>query len=132
MKRISTLLTVFVFAFSLLVADVGFAKEKVNWKAFGKNLEMALKTPNTGLQVSAMQKVIKYAGKIKVDGAVLELVKLYRNHENVKVRQMALVTINTLNNDWAKSIAKRDYRFEKSEKIKKMMVAIMKSKKDKS
>jgi hypothetical protein len=102
--------------------------EKTDWNAFSKNLVMALKSGNLGLQTSAMQHIIVYHQRLKVSGAITHLVKLYRNHENEQVRQMALVTINKINNDWAKGIVKRDLAFEESIRMKKMMYAILMSK----
>lgn len=100
--------------------------KKTDWKTFSKNLVIALKSGNTGLQVSAMQLVIKWDKKVNVSAAALDLVKLYRKHENEKVRQIALVTINTMNNDFAAGIVARDIAFEKSEQMKRLMVAVIK------
>ena len=102
-----------------------------NWNAFSKNLVVALKTDNLGLQISAMQHIIHWADHLKVGEAAPVLIRLYRNHENVRVRQIALVTINAINNDWAKGIVKRDIAFEESARIKKMMYAILLTKEKK-
>lgn len=126
MKRTFTSIITLLFALSVFTANVSFAKEKDNWDAFSKNLVAALQTPNTGLQVSAMQQVIKHADKVNVDAAALDLIKLYRRHKDDSVRQMALVTINSVNNEWALEIVKRDFEFEKSKTIKRMMAAIIK------
>ena len=64
-----------------------------------------------------MKKVIAYADKLNISDVALELVRLYRNHKDERVRQLALVIINATNNDWAAGIVKRDYGFEKSAKI---------------
>ena len=125
MKRFISIFATLVFSFTLMFSNVSFAKERVDWDAFSKNLVKALKTPNTGLQVSAMQKVITYSDKLNISDAALELVRLYRNHKDERVRQLALVTINATNNDWAAGIVKRDYDFEKSAKIKQVMAAII-------
>ena len=125
MKRIITVLTVTVFSILFFSSNTSIAQDKVDWKAFSKNLVMAIKSPNTGLQVSAMQLMITYAEKLDVSDATLDLVRLYRTHKNERVRQIALVTINEINNDWATGIVKRDYTFEKSKSIKKMMAAII-------
>ena len=125
MKRTFIILTVFVFVFSLFSVSGLTAKETTDWESFSKNLVKALKSSNEGLQVSAMQLVIKYGEKVDVDNAVLEIVKLYRNHKDVRVRQIALVTINAMENDWAIGIIKRDFAFENSQKIKRMMAAII-------
>ena len=125
MKRIITVLTITVLSSLFFSPNTSIAQNKVDWKSFSKNLVMAIKTPNTGLQVSAMQLIITYAEKLDVSDATLDLVRLYRTHKNERVRQIALVTINEINNDWATGIVKRDYAFEKSQSIKKMMAAII-------
>ena len=117
MKRTFIILTVFVFVISLFSFSGLYAKETPDWESFSKNLVKALKSSNEGLQVSAMQLVIKYGEKVDVDDAVLDLVKLYRNHKDVRVRQIALVTINVIGNDWAIGIVKRDFAFENSQRI---------------
>jgi hypothetical protein len=126
MKRTFTSIVTCLFVLAVLSTNVSFAEEKVNWETFGKNLVSALQAPNTGLQVSAMQEVIKHAENVNVDKAGLDLIKLYRRHKDENVRQMALVTINSVNNEWAMEIVKRDFEFEKSKNIKRMMAAIIK------
>ena len=125
MKRNMIIFAILVFSCILIFSHVSFAQQKVDWDMFSKNLVKALKTPNTGLQVSAMQKVITYADKLDISDAALALVRLYRNHKDERVRQLALVAINATNNDWAAGIVKRDYNFEKSAKIKRVMAAII-------
>ena len=135
MKRnIFTLLVLFV-SFSLISVGNVFAQEQemdreklvknTDWKLFSDNLVMGIKSGNLGLQVSAMQHIIFWKDKLNVEKAMPDLVKLYRNHKDESVRLMALVTINTMNNDWAKGIVKRDVAFEKSPRLKKMMYAVL-------
>ena len=96
-----------------------------NWELFSKNLVKALNSDNLGLKVSAMQKVIKYKEKVDVEDAALEIVRLYRRHKDERVRQLALVTLHSMQNDWALGIVKRDYNFENNSKIKRLMAAII-------
>ena len=72
-----------------------------------------------------MQMIIKYGTKVDVDNSALNLVRIYRMNKNEKIRQLALVTLHAMQNDWALGIIKRDIRFESSEKIKRMMAAII-------
>ena len=123
MKRATTYFLMIVFVLSL--ASLASAEKKVDWDTFSQNLIVALKTQNTGLQVSAMQLVIQYADKLKMDEAAKDLVKLYRKNKDERVRLMALVTINSIDNDWASSVVKRDFAYEKSTRIKKAMAAII-------
>ena len=122
MKRILTLVAVFVFAFSLVSASTSQA---VDYEAFSKNLVKALKSENQGLQVSAMQQVIKYNDKVNVDDAIIELVRVYRRHSDERFRRLALATISATQNEWALGIVKRDFQFEKNLKVKKMMAAVI-------
>ncbi len=122
MKRIATLLTVFVFAFSLVVATNSFAAD---YEAFGKNLVKAIQSDNQGLQVSAMQQVIKYGTNVNVNNAVLDIVRVYRINKNKHFRQLALAAINAMQSEWALGIVQRDYNFEKDPQIKRMMAAVL-------
>jgi len=123
MKRATTYFLMIVFVLSLV--SLASAQDKEDWDTFSQNLTVALKTSNTGLQVSAMQLVIQYADKLKMDEAAKDLVKLYRKNKDERVRLMALVTINSIDNDWALSVVKRDFAYEKSTRIKKAMAAII-------
>jgi len=132
MKRATNIATVFLLSFLLLTSSFAFAKDDWNhlvksadWQKFSKNLEEALNMKNVGLQTSAMQMIIKYGNKVDVDNSALNLVRIYRMNKNEKIRQLALVTLHAMQNDWALGIIKRDIRFESSEKIKRMMVAII-------
>jgi hypothetical protein len=99
--------------------------EKTNWKTYSENLVMAMKSGNLGLQTSAMQLIIQWNDKLNVENAATDLVRLYRNNKNERVRIMALVTINTIDNEWAKGIVRRDVAFETSPTIKRMMYAVL-------
>ncbi len=69
--------------------------------------------------------MIHHKDKVNVDRAVLDIVRLYRIHKDERVRQLALVTLHAMQNDWAVSIIKRDFNFEKSPQIKRIMLAIL-------
>lgn len=136
MKRVAMILALI----GLLVGSSVFAANddweklvaKTDWKAYSKNLVAALKSDNLGLQVSAMQQVIKYKDYLDVDRAVLDLVRVYRRHKDDRMRQLALVTLYSMKNDWAMGIVKRDFNFECCPKVKKLMAVILyeRSKKD--
>lgn len=68
-----------------------------NWKHFSANLEQALKTPNLGLQQSAMRLVIKYGDKLNVENAMTDVMNLYRHTRNEQTRELALLTIYRMN-----------------------------------
>ena len=122
MKRITTIIAVFVFALTLISAVDSQAADN---KTFSKNLVKALKSDNQGLQVSALQLVVKYGKKVDVEDATLGVVRIYRRSNNEQFRQLALAAIHASQNDWAISVVARDYQFETNPKIKKMMAAVL-------
>lgn len=108
----------------LLVALVSFSwsqegiqDTEADWTAFSKNLVRALATSNEGLQISAMSMVVRYGENLDVNDAVFDVVKIFRNQKNTKIRQLALVTLHKMENDWAMDFLKRNLKFEKDEVI---------------
>lgn len=118
-----------IFAFSLQAKEKKTNWDqliaKTNWQLYSKNLVKAIKSDNLGLKVSAMQQIIKYKKYVKVDEIVLDLVRLYRRYNDDRVRQLALVTLYSLQNDWAWSIIKRDYEYEGNPQIKRMLSVML-------
>ncbi|MEJ2634337.1 MAG: hypothetical protein P8184_03470 [Calditrichia bacterium] len=120
MKPSMKLIPVLILGFFLLAWSNDQAQErKVNWDAFSKNLVMALATPNEGLQQSAMQMIIRYSDNLNVDGAIFDIVRIFRNHKNPQVRRLAMVTIYKMQHGWAMDFLKRNLKFEKDETIRK-------------
>ena len=60
-----------------------------------------------------------------VDEAVFDVVRIYRNNDNVKVRQLALNTLHKMQNNWAMDFLGRSIKFEKSPVIKKQLYCIL-------
>jgi len=130
MKRIMFITVVVLVSFCCVGAqekapDWDQLLENTDWNLYSKNLIKALRSDNLGLQASSMQSIIKYSNHVKVDVVVMDLIKMYRRHKNDRVRQLALVTINALQNDYAFGIIKRDYEFECCPMIKKTIAAII-------
>jgi hypothetical protein len=108
----------------LLVALVSFSwsqegiqDTEADWTAFSKNLVRALATPNEGLQISAMSMVVRYGENLDVNDAVFDVVRIFRNQKNTKIRQLALVTLHKMENKWAMDFLKRNLKFEEDEII---------------
>jgi hypothetical protein len=122
--------TIYFIAFALFVliinSTTAIASEKnVNWDVFSENLVNALQSDNPGLQQSAMRLIIQYAEHVEVDDAVFSMMRLYRHSDNSKVRQLALVTLHKIGNQYAMDFVKRNLKFETDEKIIKLSNAIL-------
>ena len=123
MKRVLILLTGF-----LLLCGLLFSQEEItDWDQFSANLVNAFKIPNDGLHKSAMCMIIRYSDKLNVDDAVFDVVKIFRSHKDVKVRQLALVTLHKMQNAWAMDFLRRHHEFEDDATIRKMNCCIVNS-----
>ena len=122
--------TIYFIAFALLLMTItatsAFATERnVNWDLVSENLVNALQSDNPGLQQSAMRLVIQYANQVDVDEAVRNMMGLYRHSDDSKVRQLALVTLHKIGDDYAMDFVKRNLKYETDEKIIKLSNAML-------
>ncbi len=108
--------------FQVLLAGNHERYEKTDWKAFSENLTNAIASDNEGLRQSAMQHIITYSSKLEMDGAVFDLVRIYRYEKDQRVRQMAVVALNKIGNSWAMNFLKRNLRFEDNPVIYRQIV----------
>ncbi|NIV95503.1 hypothetical protein GWN42_22610, partial [candidate division KSB1 bacterium] len=114
------------FTFSQFAwCDVGADTQKPDWSAFSKNLVRAMKTPCEGLQLSAMQQIITYADNLHTDSAVFEVMRFYRNHQDDRVRVLALNTLHRMKNKWAMGFLRVLVEDEKSEVVKRHIYFIL-------
>jgi len=109
----------------LFFTSSSFAQKDEQWFAFSVNLIEALKSNNEGLQISAMQLVIKHADKVWVHEAAYDIYQIFCNNENPRVRQLALVTLYKIQNRWALECLCKDVKKETNPIIQHQMQAII-------
>jgi hypothetical protein len=137
MKRITRLLVVVAFlgALSSPVLAAGSPAltlpapvsemTPARWKAFSKNLVVALNTENEGVRIEAMRLAIQYADYVDVKAARFDLMRLYRDHEDDAVRRMAVVALSKSGGGWALGFIERAMRFEQSPCVRQTMAAVV-------
>ena len=107
-------------------ASLGQAQTReINWNAFSKNLVIAIKSGNPGLQQSAMQHIIQYADNLNVKDAVWDLSRIMRFNDNCRVRRLAMVTLYKINTDKALGYLTQNLKFEKDQGVKKQGCCIL-------
>lgn len=126
MKILSVRLFAVILIFTLFSSNSLFAQhETVNWDLVNKQLVHSLQSQNESMQQCAMQCVINWSDWVNVDDATFDLLRIFRFNENQKVRQMALMTLFKMNNDYARDRMKMFIKFEKNPRIKKSLEYIV-------
>lgn len=93
------------------------------WHSFGDNLERAIASGHDGLQNGAMRLAIQHSNFVDIDGATIDLMRIYRNHTNDNVRRLAVVTLASTGNRMALNYLRLHIPFEQSKVVKRTMAA---------
>ena len=90
------------------------------WEAFSLNLVEALRSDNLGLKCSALQQIAAYGPKVDVRSARFEMVRLYRNNKDMRVRMAALSALSQVNDAWVADFLARSARFERDPEMARL------------
>ena len=119
MKRLSILSALLLILAVPVRADPpdltppSFDTDEAAWIQFGENLVVALKSDNDGLKVSALQLIAAYGERIDVSDARFEMVRLFRDNKDSRVRMMALAALSKTRDAWVADFLYRSARFER-------------------
>lgn len=94
--------------------------EAAAWDAFGANLVAALQADNLGLRCSALQHVVTYGDRVDVRGARFEVVRLFRDNPDERVRLLALAALSQMHDGWVADFLVRSARFEKDARLARL------------
>ena len=133
MKKYKFTIYLVALAFMLMIINTATAQttdRKVDWEILSENIVNAIQSDNPGLQQSAMRLVIQFSDYVDVDEALLDMMRLYRFSDNSKVRQLALVTLNKIGDEYAMDFVRRNLEYETDEKIIKLSNACLNDHKD--
>ena len=90
------------------------------WSSFGQNLVAALQSDNHGLQCSALQHVVTYGDRLDVRAARFEVIRLYRDHRDMRVRMLALSALAQMRDPWVADFLQRSARAEQDEHLARL------------
>lgn len=97
-----------------------------DWKAYGNNLQDALKTGHEGLQNSALRLIVAYGDQLQLgNDAVVDVMHLYREGASDQIRRMAVVALGEIDSNLALDYLERSRDFEKSETIQRTIQAVV-------
>lgn len=110
----------------LLLENRGVTLGAAQIDAISSAVGDALETSHFGLQTSALRLVITYAEDIHFNRTtVFDVVRLYRDHKDDRVRRMAVVALGELGDPWGNDMLRRSLRFEKNASVKHTIAAVL-------
>lgn len=95
------------------------------WNSFSGNLVEALASHHDGLQNGAMRLALQYPDQVNIRPAMIDLMRIYRNHPDVNVRRLAAVTMGSTGSQLAINYLRLHVEFEKSEVVKRTILAVL-------
>lgn len=95
------------------------------WATFSENLVHALATGNDGVKAAVLQHIICYSGRLDVDDAQFDVVRIYRSHPNIRMRRLALVAIGHLGSNWAIGFLRMSDAFEPDPVLRATLRAVV-------
>ena len=98
------------------------------WFHCNERLKKALIAGNSGLQESALHRIIRYGAYLPADKAtVFEVMKIYRNHDDDRMRRMAVIALGELEDAWAMGFLKQAVKFEQNERVAHTIKYVLKN-----
>lgn len=95
------------------------------WQSFSGSLVAALASNHNGLQQGAMRLALQYSDNVDVRAGLVDIMRIYRNHEDENVRRLAVVTLGSIHSTLAVNYLRLNEAFESSETIRKTIRAVL-------
>ena len=89
-------------------------------------LSDALESAHFGFQTSALRLMIQYGDQVEFSHrTVIEVVRLYRDHSDDRVRRMAVVALGALGDEWGMDFLQRSLPYETAAPVKHTVAAVV-------
>ena len=95
----------------------------VDWTNYSQRLVASVRSGNDGVVRAALRLSIQYASVVDVDDAIVDMMRVYRNHSDERVRHLAAVALASTGNRLALGYLRLSLEHEKSPTIKRTIKA---------
>ena len=95
------------------------------WNGNSEELVEFIKSTNEHNQVFALQKIIMNPENVNANYVGYDIYKMYRNHKNEKIRQMALAALYRMEHYWLLKNLRDDLYNEKNPEIRRQIIFIL-------
>ncbi|MFQ5569294.1 MAG: HEAT repeat domain-containing protein [Rhodothermales bacterium] len=96
-----------------------------HWDQLSKGLIDAIGSDHDGAKQGALRMIIFYGDQLDVSAAVFDVVRIYRDHEDNRLRRMAVVALGKMKSPWAIDFLERSVRFEKTPSVRQTIQAVV-------
>ncbi len=91
-----------------------------------RTLSDALESAHFGIQTSALRLMIQYGDQVAFSHrTVIEVVRLYRDHSDDRVRRMAVVALGALDDEWGLDFLRRSLPYEQVAPVRHTVAAVI-------
>jgi hypothetical protein len=99
--------------------------QPLDWVNLSNSIIEKMAAEDFETQRLAMRNIILYnhlySDQLDVDETVFDLLNIYNTNDNPKVRQLAVVTLHSIGNEWAMKNLCEKLKYEKDENLKRFM-----------
>ena len=100
---------------------------ETDWSAFSENLVVGLAGDNEGLKLSALQLIVEHGDRLDVRAAEFDVVRLFQNRHDQRVRRLAAVACSRLKSDWAMGFLRMAEPFERDARVRTTLRSIVRT-----
>lgn len=123
MKKITNLITVLII--TVLINNI-FGQEKIfYWNGTTEELDTLISSNKDNQVVFALQTIITNANSIRMNGLAYDIYQIFRNHENDKIRQLALAALYKTQHYFVLKNLEDDFYREENPEIRRQIAFIL-------
>lgn len=100
---------------------------EADWSAFSRNLVAGLAGDNEGLKLSALQLIVEHGDRLDVRAAEFDVIRLFQDHRDQRVRRLAAVACSRLKSGWAMGFLRMSEPFERDAHVRETLRSIVRN-----
>jgi hypothetical protein len=110
----------------VLQTDEAALLTPTEWIAYSERISDALASGQDGLREAALRMTVLYADRLSLDhGDTIEMIRLFRDHGNDRMRRLAVVALHAADDHWGIEMLARSYRFEDCPQVRYQIGAVL-------
>ena len=95
------------------------------YTAYSRSLERSILSAHEGVRLDAVRQLCRYGDRVRAGVATLDVVRLYRDSRDPRVRLLALSALHAGGDPWAIDFLRRSIPYERDARIQRIMAAIV-------